>query len=150
MALPIGIADIPQKGGSVMKIKKLFRKHLVIVLLCGMVIGFGLPRNAKAVVLCNYKGYVVQLIQFGSGAGVRFREKPIDAGMYLADVGIASMDLPWENTVYNSLRSAHQNNTKVGLIIQNPGVACPVPDLSLPGQTFLGDIIGMIPPSEIP
>lgn len=132
-----------------MKIKRLFRKHLVIVLLCGMVIGFGLPRNAKAIVICYHKGYVTQLIQFGTTGSIRFREKPIDAGMYLADVGVGVMDLPAENTMFINLRSAHQNNTKVGMLIVTPG-ACPVPNLSLPGQTNTGQIIALFPPPLIP
>jgi hypothetical protein len=120
-----------------MKLKRSLGTFLIIVLLFSLVIGFGLPRDVKAD-SCYYEGYVVQVTQYGSSFGGFFlREKPIDAGMYGAPIGDGFMNNDYEYLMFNNLRSARQNNTKVRLRIMTPG-ACPAADLSLPGVTFTG------------
>jgi predicted ATPase len=132
-----------------MKLKRFFRTHLVIVLLCAMVISFGLPRDAKAAD-CFYKGYVVQVVQFGPSAVFFLREKPIDAGMFIVGIPAAVLNTAPGLGMLNTLRSAYQNNTQVGIQTTTPAATCPTPNLSIPGWYPVGDLIGMWPPPLIP
>jgi hypothetical protein len=149
MILQLGEPINPEyhKGGNIMKLYRLFRTHLIIVLLGCMVIGFGLPRDANAVI-CNFKGYVVQMIQnTGPTATVWFREKPIDAGQYIGGIGNTTAQ---GLGMVNTLRSAYQNSTQVGIQTNYPAVSCPTPDLSMPGWASFGTIIGIWPSSLLP
>jgi hypothetical protein len=129
-----------------MKLKKLFRTHLVIVLLGCMVIGLGLPNDSEAG-NCLIEGYVVQMLHFGGAAsGFWFREKPIDAGMWVVTIGSGAPNMPEEVAMYNLIRSAYQNNTKLLIVTTLPGV-CPTPNLSMPGQTNAGTLTVLAPPS---
>jgi hypothetical protein len=132
-----------------MKLKRLIRTHLVIVLLCAMAIGFGLPRDAKAAI-CFYKGYVTQVAQLGTSVAFFLREKPIDAGMYVGGIPAAFLNTAPGLGMLNTLRSAYQNNTQVGIQTTTPAATCPTPNLSIPGWYPAGDLIGIWPPSLIP
>jgi hypothetical protein len=128
-----------------MKLKRFFRTHLVIVLLCAMVISFGLPNDSEAG-NCFIEGYVVQMVHVGgSVAGFFFREKPIDAGMWTVLIGSGPPNMPEEVAMYNTVRSAYQNNTKMGIITTIAGT-CPTPNLSMPGETYAGYLTVFVPP----
>ena len=120
-----------------MKSKRLSRKKLIVVLLFGLAIGFGMPNHAGAG-SCYYEGYVVQVVQVGATGWFHFREKPIDAGYFHSWIGNIVVDTEYEIVIQNTLRSAQQNNTKLGFSISTPG-ACPNPNLSLPGMTSTGE-----------
>jgi hypothetical protein len=129
-----------------MRLKRLFRTHLIIVLLGCMVIGLGLPNDSEAG-NCAIEGYVVQMLHIGGGlSGFWFREKPIDAGMWAVVIGSGAPNMPEEVAMYNTIRSAYQNNTKLLILTTIPGV-CPTPNLSVPGSTSAGDLIWLAPPS---
>jgi hypothetical protein len=129
-----------------MKLKRLFRTHLIIVLLCCMVIGLGLPNDSEAG-SCFIEGYVVQMIHVGGTASLFFfREKPIDAGMWGVTIGLGPPDFPEEVAVYNLIRSAYQNNTKLAIVTTTIG-ACPTPNLSIPGLANAGTLFALLPPS---
>jgi hypothetical protein len=132
-----------------MKLKRFFRTHLVIVLLCAMVISFGLPRDAKAAI-CFYKGYVTQVAQIGTPAVFFLREKPIDAGIYAVNITSALLNTAPGLGMLNTLRSAYQNNTQVGIQTNTITGTCPAPNLSIPGWYLAGDILAIWPPSLIP
>jgi hypothetical protein len=126
--------------------KKLLRTHLIIVLLGCMVIGLGLPNDSEAG-NCVIEGYVVQMLHIGGSASAfLFREKPIDAGMWAVTIGSGAPNMPEEVAMYNTIRSAYQNNTKLAILTTLPGV-CPTPNLSMPGATPAGALIWLAPPS---
>lgn len=131
-----------------MKINRVFRTYLVIALLSGLVVGFGLPRDANAA-FCFFKGYVAEMIySTGPSVIVYLREKPIDVGYYRGTISIST---PGGEIMANKLRSAHQNNTKVGLWNDVSGATtCPDPDFSTPGETSFGSILQLGPPSRVP
>jgi hypothetical protein len=120
-----------------MRSKRLPRKHFVVILLCCVAFGLGLSHNANAQGPCEYVGYVIQVYQEGPSVFFEFREKPIDAGFYRANIGSGSLRAAWELAQLNILLSAQANKTKVVLSIYPPG-ACPTPDLSMPGRTDIG------------
>jgi hypothetical protein len=135
-----------KKEEGVMKLKKLFRTHLIIVLLCCMVIGLGLPNDSEAG-NCAIEGYVVQMLHYGGIlSGFWFREKPIDAGMWTVLIGSGPPNEPEEVAMYNTVRSAYQNNTKLAILTNIAG-ACPTPNLSMPGSTSAGTLWTLVPPS---
>jgi hypothetical protein len=150
MVLPNGRINTkpynPKKENGVMKLKRLFRTHLIIVLLGCMVIGLGLPNDSEAD-LCSMEGYAVRWVHFGGiGLTFLFREKPIDAGMWFVSIGIGPPDTPEEVAVYNTIRSAYQNNTKLAIVTTIAGV-CPTPDLSMPGAYPVGTLVALGPAS---
>ena len=126
--------------------KKLFRTHLVIILLGCMIIGLGLPNDSEAD-NCIIEGYVVQMLHIGGvSSAFLLREKPIDAGMWGVIIGSGSPNMPEEVAMYNTIRSAYQNNTKLAILTTLPG-ACPTPNLSMPGATNAGTLMWLGPPS---
>jgi hypothetical protein len=119
-----------------MKPKLLFRTQLIVIFFYCVAFTLGLSHDAKAD--CILEGYVFHIQQIANGAGdyFWFREKPIDAGFYIAKIGDSDVDNIDELAQLNTLRSALQNNTKIQVYIYTAG-ACPTPDLSKPGATFI-------------
>jgi hypothetical protein len=123
-----------------MKLKKLFSTYLMVILFGGMVLGFGLPREANAICIVN--GYVVSSIQLGGGGGFYFRPNPLSAGLLAVSMNAGFFATPTGAAMFNTLRSAHQNNTKVTL--WTSPATCPAYDLSVPGMTSIGDALAVI------
>jgi hypothetical protein len=120
-----------------MKSKRLPFRLFVIILLFGLVIGFGMPHNVRADT-CYYEGYIVHMYQLGTLGAFAFREKPIDAGWLYGFIGTGAVDTIHELALQTMIRSALQNNTKVGFILET--TPCASYDPSQPGQTFAGTL----------